>query len=141
LILAAFHSGRITTYKAVISQWSSTEDADFKPSLGIKDMSSFFEYGSSKEYEIIARAILAKEANSVEEVCARFGLRKEEAVTILNSKEFLAVFKKLERVNNFFTTRRALKVLYNALKNGRGGEKLAAFDIMQELMERGLFKK
>ena len=104
-------------------------------------MSSFFEYGSHREYEAIAKAILTKQVNSVVEVCARFGLRKEEAVTILNSKEFLAVFKKLDRVNNFFTTRRALKVLYYALNNGRSGERMAAFDILQELIEKGLFKK
>src|SRR5262245_60586890 len=107
-------------------------------------MSSFFEYGGSEKCELelrIASAIVAQEVCSVEEVCAKFDLTDEEVVMLLNNREFLELLDKLERINNVFLMPKVLKVLRDALENGRRGAKLAAFDILQQLVEKGWPKR
>jgi hypothetical protein len=104
----------------------------------VKVMENSFDIigGSERcETEIrIANAIASQEVCNIEEVCAKFDITREQAILILDSRSFLKLLNKLKRCRTNIALARGVNVLIEILENGNANERLAAFDLIERLV-------
>ena len=83
----------------------------------------------------IANALINLECKSVEEVCSRFDLSRQQAVTILDSRSMSKLIDALQKARNAFTHVLCVNRLIEIIETGSGNERIQAIILLERMSQ------